>query len=56
MVALTKEATLEEFEELCKPLNDWLQKNFDPHTKIIIESDHAVIVKDYMGLPFEVLD
>jgi galactose-1-phosphate uridylyltransferase len=45
----------EEFKELCKPLNEWLQKNYHPHTRIIIENDHAEIVEGVMGIPFEVL-
>ena len=45
----------EEFEELCKPLNEWLQKNYHPHTKIIIQNDSAEIVEGIMGVPFEVL-
>ena len=43
-----------EFESLCKPLNSWLQKNFHPHTRIIIEFDRAEIVESYMATPFEV--
>jgi len=47
---------LEEFEKLCKPLNDWLQKNYHPYAKIIIETDHAEIVEGVLGVPFKVLD
>jgi len=52
---LTDEAAYE-FEKLCKPLNDWLQRNYHPHCKIIIENDHAEIVESVMGVPFKVLD
>jgi len=54
MEVITKEK-MEEFEKLCKPLNEWLQKNFNPHTKIIIENNHAGIVEEIAGVPFEVL-
>ena len=47
---------MEEFKSLCKPINVWLQKNYHPHTTIIIESGFAKIVEDTMGVPFEVLD
>ena len=47
---------MSEFEELCKPLNAWLQKNFDFHTRIMIESNCAVIIRDEMGISFKVLD
>lgn len=43
-------------QELCKPVNDWLQKNHNPHTKIIIETDHVELVQELMGAPYEVLD
>jgi len=45
-----------EFKELCKPLNSWLQKNYHPHAKIIIETDHAEIVEGAMAVPLEVVD
>jgi len=45
----------EEFKELCKPLNEWLQKNYHPHTRIIIENDSAEIVEGIMAVSFEVL-
>jgi len=51
----TQQILPEEFKELCKPLNDWLQKNYPPHTRIIIENDYAEIVEGIMGIPFEVL-
>ena len=47
---------MSEFTDLCKPLNEWLQNNFCPHTKIIIESSYAEIVKGFIGIPFEVKD
>jgi hypothetical protein len=47
---------LEEFHALCKPLNEWLQKNCHPMARIIIEYDHAEIVEGLMCVPFEVLD
>jgi hypothetical protein len=45
----------EEFKELCKPLNEWLQKNYHPHTRIIIDNDSAEIVEGTMAVSFEVL-
>jgi hypothetical protein len=50
------EQLLEEFKVLCKPLNEWLQKNYHPHAKIIIETDNAEIVEGIMAVPFEVKD
>jgi hypothetical protein len=45
-----------EFQKLCQPLNEWLQKNYNPHTRIIIENDHAEITESVICVPFEVLD
>jgi len=45
---------MDELNALSKPLNEWLQKNFDPHTKIIIENNSAEIVQGVMKVPFEV--
>jgi len=47
---------IDEFSALCQPLNEWLQKNFSPHTKIIIENDSAEIVEGVTGVPFDVVD
>jgi hypothetical protein len=50
------ERLMEELKELSKPLNDWLQKNYHPHARIIIEFDHAEVVEGAMAVPFEVKD
>ena len=47
---------IKELEELAKPLNEWLQKNFSHHCRIIIEYDGAVVIQDEIGVPFEVFD
>lgn len=51
----TKEE-LDEFKELCKPLIDYLHKNYIPHTSILITWDSAEIFESVMGTPFEVPD
>ena len=45
-----------EFKTLAKPLNEWLQKNYDPHCSIIISYDGAEVVCGELGIPFEVQD
>ena len=47
---------IEEFETLCRPLVEYLQKKHDPHTWIIIEWDRATLAKDRYGVPFQVPD
>lgn len=51
-----KKDKMKELEELAKPLNEWLQKNFSPHCRIIIEYNGAVVTQDEIGVPFEILD
>ena len=50
------EKQTEMFNELVKPLYEWLQDNFCPHDSIIIQYGHAKIVSDLMGVPLEVRD
>lgn len=45
-----------EFKKLAKPLNEWLQKNFPPHSRIIIEYDNAEVVSGDVVVSFEILD
>ena len=47
---------IEEFRELVRPLVEYLRKNYNPHCKIIVECDHAEIVKGELGVPFEIED
>jgi len=47
---------IDEFTALCKPLNEWLQKNYHPHAKIIIETNYAEIVEGVTGISFKVKD
>jgi hypothetical protein len=37
--------------ELSAPLNGWLRKNYNPHTRIIIEWDFVKVVADEAGMP-----
>lgn len=39
-----------EFEELVKPLMKWMAENLHPHTKIIIESNSAVLVEGILAV------
>lgn len=46
----------EEFERVCRPAVEFLQKRYHPHAHIIIDWDRATLVKDLKGLPFKVPD
>lgn len=39
-----------EFEDLVRPLMDYLGKNHHPHTKIILDSMSAELVEGVIGL------
>ena len=39
-----KPQKMKEFEELSAPLIEWLNKNYNPHSKIIIYCDSAEVV------------
>ena len=40
------------FEELAKPLMEYLHKNFHPHTQIIINWDGAEVVEGKIGISY----
>ena len=48
-VEIVKKNKVEEFEELTKPLIEWLQENHDPHTKILIDYNRAELLEGKMG-------
>lgn len=46
----------QEFEKLCAPVVEFIQRKFHPHTRIIIDWDRASIFEEQFGLPFQVPD
>lgn len=45
----TQEQKSAEFQELIRPVMKWLDENFHPHTKIIIDCNNAEVVEGVMG-------
>lgn len=43
---------IKEFEEVCKPVVDYLINNHNPHCKVIITDTNAILVEDKIGIPF----
>lgn len=43
--------TLEEFDEIVKPVQEWLNNSGCPHHTIIIDCNGARFVSDVMGVP-----
>lgn len=44
---------MEEIEALAKPIIDFLSKKFDPHTSVIITTDHIKILRDEISIPIK---
>ena len=42
---MSEEPVTTTFEEVCRPLMEWLTTNKHPHTKVIVESDSAEMVE-----------
>lgn len=53
---MEKEQLQKRFRELAQPLVEFLQKNYHPHAKIIIDCSSAEIVEGVIGEPFEIND
>ena len=45
-----------ELQKMCQPICDWLQTNYHPCTKVIIDVGYATLVEDLIGVPLEVMD
>lgn len=44
---------VKEFGELCKPLVDWLQRNYEVAQTIIITPESATLYGGEIGVPFD---
>lgn len=45
---------IEEFAELVKPVQQFMLKHYNPHSKVIIECNGATITTDEMFIPLKV--
>lgn len=52
----TQEEKIKEFETLAKPLMEWLDTNYNPHTTIILTSSDAELVQGEMAITRKVFD
>ena len=50
------EKDFEELTELCRPVVEYIQKKWHPHTRIIIDWDRASIFTEQRGVSFQVPD
>lgn len=42
---------IEEIEKLTKPIVEYLKKNYNPHTSLIIDSNNIRVVSDEISIP-----
>lgn len=47
---------IEEFAALVKPVQEWMLKNYNPHSKVIIEVNGATVTTDDLFIPLKVGD
>lgn len=47
---------MEEFKKAAQPLIEWVNKNCNPHERVVVEMGYAQLVSEEMGFSFEVLD
>lgn len=48
---MNKLNVFDEFKTVVEPVCEWLRKNGNPHTNIIIGTDYVKIVTDILGMP-----
>ena len=46
-----KMENLNELEELVQPICEWIHKNGNPYTKVVIDLEGARVTEDVAGLP-----
>lgn len=44
------------FKQAVQPLIEWVNKNCNPHEKVVVEMGYAQIVSEEMGFSFEIPD
>lgn len=42
---------MNELKKICKPLQDYLIKNHNIHTEIVVEIDRITVKQDIKGIP-----
>ena len=47
---------INESETLCWPIVEYLRKNHNPHTKVLITDDYATLLTGELGVPFQLKD
>ncbi|NFN14645.1 hypothetical protein FDB56_06955 [Clostridium botulinum] len=48
---MNKSNEIKKLEEVCKPVVDYLKKNYDPHCAVVITDSQIRLVRDEIGIP-----
>lgn len=51
LISISKKEELKKLEEVCKPVVDYLKKNYDPHCTVVITDSQIRLVRDEIGIP-----
>ncbi|NFS61085.1 hypothetical protein FDF00_09010, partial [Clostridium botulinum] len=51
LISMSKKEELKKIEEVCKPVVDYLKKNYDPHCTVVITDSQIRLVRDEIGIP-----
>ncbi|NFH02390.1 hypothetical protein FC831_19505, partial [Clostridium botulinum] len=51
LISMSKKEELKKLEEVCKPVVDYLKKNYDPHCTVVITDSQIRLVRDEIGIP-----
>ncbi|MBN1076984.1 hypothetical protein [Clostridium botulinum] len=51
LISMSKKEELKRLEEVCKPVVDYLKKNYDPHCTVVITDSQIRLVRDEIGIP-----
>ncbi len=48
---MSKVNKIKNLEEVCKPVVDYLKRNYDPHCAVVITDSQIRLVRDEIGIP-----
>ena len=53
---MSNEKQFKELERLAKPLIDYLNNNYHPHTAIIITNERVAVVETVLSVPYVIIN
>lgn len=49
-----EEEKIKQLKEISKPIIEFMQKNYNPHTTVIINEDSIKVVSDELRIPIQI--